>query len=119
MYLERTTVSRTFTTRDVIEAMERNGYRKANGAFVQFKENSQEVYAACAIGQALLNLGVKPENVEEAAAYLPGALTSSVYDLNDQQKWELKRIVREVKTWDVYTKPRAFGIPDELFGADV
>lgn len=109
-----TVATRKFTSRDIIDAMERNGYRKANGTFVQFKGDTNEVYAACAIGQALLNLGVNPEDVAEAAEHIPSVL-HDVYQLNDQDKWSLKRIVREIKTWDLYTEPVEVNIPDSLF----
>lgn len=105
---------RTFTTKDLIDAMERNGYRKANGAFVQFKEGTHEIWAACAVGQALLNLGVSPTSVNDVATvYLHGMW--GIYDLNDNQKWPIKRIAKEAKTWDLYTEPQEFSIPDEFF----
>lgn len=110
---------RTFTSKDIIDAMERNGYRRANGAFVQFKGGKfeggiEDVYAACAVGQALLNLGVLPNRVPEAADYLP-AQFHHVYTLNDDEKWALRRIVKEAKTWDIYTDPLTVRMPDDLF----
>lgn len=57
------------TLRELIDAMEKNGWKKARGTFFRnakrhsinsdFVKRDQVVYA-CAIGQAALNLGVTP-----------------------------------------------------------
>lgn len=107
----------TFNTRQFIDAMEKNGYRKANGTFVQYKEGTIEVYAACAVGQALLNLGVMPGYVLEAARKVPSAITDYVYGWNDDEKWPLKKIVKELKAWDIYQdEPIEFEIDDYTLG---
>jgi hypothetical protein len=53
-----------FTIREVLDAMEKNGYPKlTNGHYVKWDKG--QVVAACAIGQAALNLGVKPADLNE------------------------------------------------------
>lgn len=72
-----------FTVRQVLQAVRKNGYKQAfgylvrghKGRFLRENATAEEVGAACAIGQAALNLGVKPSNLQNA-------LTSVVYRAN-------------------------------------
>lgn len=52
------------TDEEFIAAVEKNGYRKIRGRFIQLK-NDGSAGRACAVGQALLNLGVKPYDIQQ------------------------------------------------------
>jgi hypothetical protein len=72
-----------FTVRQVLEAVRKNGYKQAfgylvrgpKGRFLRTNATAEEIGAACAIGQAALNLGVKP-------GALQNALTRFIYRPN-------------------------------------
>jgi len=49
------------TLLEIAEAMQKNGYKKGKRSYVQGAGDKIE---ACAIGQAALNLGVDPHNLE-------------------------------------------------------
>lgn len=51
------------TDEEFIAAIEKNGYKKVQGTFITFKKDGS-VRQACAVGQALLNLGVEPKAVK-------------------------------------------------------
>lgn len=63
-----------FTVRQVLQAVRKNGYKQAfgylvrgpKGRFLRENATAEEVGAACAIGQAALNLGVKPASLQNA-----------------------------------------------------
>lgn len=106
--------TRKITYKELIDAIEQNGYRRSNGHFIQFKEGTKEVYAACAVGQGLLNLGVKPEHVDQAANFLYGL--SDIYTLNDSKKYDVKRIAKEAKQRDAYIDDSySYFIPESYF----
>lgn len=65
---------------DFIAALEKNGYRKANGKYITFKRDGS-IYAACAVGQALLNLGVESNDI----------LINGPYDIDWQQHSETNK----------------------------
>lgn len=59
---------------DIIEAMEKNGYKKVRGEFIVWSKNNldsfgmyenEPVVGACAIGQAALNLEMLPVHVAD------------------------------------------------------
>lgn len=89
----------TITFRDFVEAMKKNGYRQAIGAYYRYSDKG-EVYSACAYGQAALNLGVAADvlnaNVSEkfSTTGIPDIL-----DLNDNRGWEVQAIANALETW--------------------
>lgn len=56
--------TKTVTLGAIAEAMRRNGYRKAQHAYIQEEEGGE--IRACAIGQAALGLGVQSADLERA-----------------------------------------------------
>lgn len=52
-----------------IAALEKNGYRRANGSYITFSKDGS-VYSACAVGQALLNLGADPKKIASVGSYI-------------------------------------------------
>lgn len=94
------TKTREFTYRQIIDAMERNGYRKASGSWVTFKDSDREkgeVYSACAMGQALLNLGVRPKDVVAASYSIGIGLKHAVIGQNDSQHLPIKQIAQNIR----------------------
>ena len=56
--------TKTFKVSEVIEAVRKNGYEQITGSLI--KASGAKFIGACAMGQAALNLGVNPWNLEEA-----------------------------------------------------
>jgi hypothetical protein len=94
------------TSEEIVRAIRKNGYRKANGAFIRIKSSAQnkysnaqlnnfasgydlpdeeDVYAACAMGQAALNLGIPPMD-------LHFQYSERVFRLNDVSRLSLAEI---------------------------
>jgi hypothetical protein len=106
------------TPEDILDAMERNGYRKANGTFIQIKKefkgeytegelrdlagglmlpkSPDHVYAACAMGQAGLNLGVPPARLD-LNHYETDVSSSTVFHMNDSKGLPVKTIAKKLK----------------------
>lgn len=83
-----------YTIRQLLEAIRLNGYRKANGSFITTrKRNRKEIYAACAIGQGALNLGIT------TGAFIQllnraGIRQETIYTLNDVEKLSIRQVVK-------------------------
>lgn len=108
---------RQFNTRDFIEAMKQNGYRKAHGNWIQYKGSKEEngVYAACAGGQAFLNLGVKPKWIHDAVPALPTYFSLSFTIPNDQSRKSVTQIASELENDVWYKEPREFSLDEKFF----
>lgn len=108
-----TVAKRKFNTRQFIDAMKKNGYRKSHGHWVQFMGSKPEngVYAACAGGQALLNLGVAPADVETAHYYLPAGFQGEFIGKNDNTKSSVTQIAEGLMSTSWYTDPIDFELP--------
>lgn len=92
---------REITIREYIAAIRKNGYRKANGKMFTYKatknnEPPTEIYAACAMGQAQINLGIfNPRTLGQLSYDSTPAgefLTQRVVTLNDRFKLKLPQI---------------------------
>lgn len=100
---------RTLTVNDILNAMEKNGYRKAKKVFISFRSSAppmskvaydyndvlpdtENVYAACAFGQAALNLGIPHRKFFNA---FPNAHV--IVELNDYTSKSIKQIVKEYR----------------------
>jgi hypothetical protein len=60
---------KTVTLSEILDAMEKNGYTKYQGEFVIYEDvvdTEPQIKAACAVGQAALNLGVHPSSLYKA-----------------------------------------------------
>lgn len=111
-------MARKFNTRQFIDAMKKNGYRKAHGSWIQFKESNPKngVYAACAGGQAFLNLGVNPLKVRENVWYtLPYGFTVRFTLPNDETSKSVTEIATNLENTSWYLDPKEFEIPDDFF----
>jgi len=104
---------------EFLAALEKNGYRRANGVFIQIKKevqkkytrseldqlgsgymlpkDNEDVYAACALGQASINLGIPAQEIALKHIY-----KSDIYALNDTSKYSIKRIAKELRKRVVY-----------------
>ena len=96
------------TVGDILEAMEKNGYKvNRDGEFFNYSEDGS--VAACAMGQAAINLGVDADGLfsffnrikDENGAYIyinnsypPG---SWVADTNDNTKQSPKTIAKKLR----------------------
>jgi hypothetical protein len=57
---------RTFTIRELVEAIEKNGYKQAFASYwnrAYLDDGTIEIGSACAIGQAALNLGISADKL--------------------------------------------------------
>lgn len=85
-----------FTILEVLDAMEKNGYQKAIGAWV--KRDYDKIISACAFGQAGLNLNVNPNNLAASVGRVSPKLQRDVINLNDKTVTEVPEIARQMKT---------------------
>lgn len=99
-----------FTLREILQAIEDNGLPQAMGAFWKNNTSSYdweteeefEVYAACAIGQGALNLGVDYNDLSIKLGSFQrvkrgSLLNKSIMTRNDGSKWSVPRIGRHFK----------------------
>lgn len=100
---------------DVLDAMEKDGYKKATGTFfrnrkranIDWDARSNVVYA-CAIGQAALNLNIDPNTLQLA---LGPKLGPEIVSLNDESSRTVRSIARLLKKqWDQDIQERSLGI---------
>lgn len=99
------------TTTEIIRAIRKNGYRKTKGLFIRLKvsaknkytanelyeiklgarlpKDKDDVYAACAMGQAALNLDIAPN-------YLHFHSASEVFKMNDDWGYSLEQIADQL-----------------------
>lgn len=102
------------TLNDVLDAMEKNGYKKIKGEFIEYKEEissdypfpqlTDKVIGACAIGQAALNLNKDPYDVDGiVSGYLtnigPGAFAiwQAIMVDNDRSNKRIRTIARTAR----------------------
>jgi hypothetical protein len=89
---------------DVIEAIRRNGYEQTFGYYYILKDgtriknmevlpNKRDVKAACAMGQAALNLGISPFII----AHVVDGILGEVVNLNDNIKLSLDEIADKLE----------------------
>lgn len=90
------------TVGDIIDAMERNGFRQARGAWVVLNQDGS-VRRACAMGQAAINLGIdyegmgkKLNDVTRPNIYVEG-LSNIIMELNDEIGLSCKAIAEKVR----------------------
>lgn len=86
----------------VARAIRKNGYKQAIGTFVE--EKNGKVVAACALGQAALNLHCDPHNLVYALDRIKSAdgigLGQTIINWNDTNKWTLAYIAERIeKDW--------------------
>jgi len=98
------------TVADILDAMERNGYKKVKNEFIEYERTYDErnfvkitdkVLGACAIGQAALNLKLDPHTLDMTVArYLdeigPGArmVWNGIILDNDHSNKQIPAIAR-------------------------
>jgi len=90
------------TFRDFIEAMRKNGYQKTIGTYVRY-DGWGKVYSACAYGQAALNLGVDPAELNEAISrgFMDGRKDGfpDILSLNDNLNVSVPNIAERLQEW--------------------
>ncbi len=93
-FLMRTSV------RVLANAIRADGYEQAFGSFVK-KDFSGKPFAACALGQAALNLKVDPQRLSSALGQFQSvdgsSLSEYVISLNDSAKWSLDTIADRIE----------------------
>lgn len=88
------------TVRDVVEAIEKNGYQQISGMYVG---NLNGQLAGCAIGQAAINLGVDADSLSDALSYVErkrkdlNPLDAYIIWLNDKRGKSTKEIAAAVR----------------------
>lgn len=88
------------TVREVIDAIEKNGYPQGFGRLIRFNENS-ELEGACAIGQAAINLGVDEMVLYRELSYLihkKFSVKAMIVSLNDTERYPLPAIATTLRT---------------------
>lgn len=116
----------TVTKRKFIEAMELNGYNQFQGGFWKTDDPLSplrgNIVGACAVGQALLNLGVGFKVFDDPTSF------SKIYAMNDQENRTIKQIVRYLKkewknsmddTIEFYTSDEDYHVFDNYQGVKV
>ena len=110
--------------KDIIDAIEKNGYKKSKGNYIQMKDGSTPfaylpedltaVVSACAMGQAALNLGITPNELiktlykepefqvkkyhtcaTKMSSYL--SLPAFIMHLNDEHSYMVASIGKQVR----------------------
>lgn len=94
---------RTVTVADIIDAMERNGYKQIQGAFIKY-DVKNDTYVGCAIGQAAINLGSHWDDISYELGRIGRDWSSNrpylrdfIVNLNDMEGMSIPRIVQEVR----------------------
>lgn len=82
------------TVADIIDAMERNGYKMARENWVVMNKAETKVLRACALGQAAVNLGIDWKSL---ALELPHTLKFFIIDLNDSKRLSCEEIAARVR----------------------
>lgn len=99
-------MTKEVTVADFLDAMEKNGYEQAFGSFFPDKPAGTSVTAdysgpACAIGQAMLNLGAKQifsiDFREGAKSTAFNALTAFIISANDVEKLPVPEVARKAR----------------------
>lgn len=99
--------TRSVTIQEVVEAIDAAGYPQGFYHAIEWSHPTEEfegtIVNACAIGQAALNLGVDPEFFEmylyevKARKNSTLSLRDFIVDLNDEKKFDLPKIAKEVE----------------------
>jgi hypothetical protein len=94
-----------FTIRELADAIEKNGLPHAHGAFFKDEDNEDisieymaKITSACALGQAAINLGVKPLLWRDASDYTQVFSFHDVVELNEEAKDSLAEIANYIRT---------------------
>jgi hypothetical protein len=100
--------TRSVTIQEVVEAIAAAGYPQGFYHAIEWSHPTEEyegtIVNACAIGQAALNLGVDPQFFESNLFEIRLRKNSStslrefIVDLNDEKKYDLPRISKEIET---------------------
>jgi hypothetical protein len=88
-----------FTVSEFIKALRMNGYEQARQAYVVTDRTHRTITSACAIGQAALNLGVNPGQLD---TFLPSELGTRIVNQNDNLGWSLEKIAEHLKEYEWY-----------------
>lgn len=78
------------TLEEFIAAIEKNGWEKIQGAYVN--RSSDGVLRACAFGQAAMNLGVNYASLDLAVSAVSGPLRDMIIELNDTSDLSVREI---------------------------
>jgi hypothetical protein len=80
------------TVSDVIEAMRKNGFEQNfDGNYFRYN-NEEKIIAACAYGQAAINLGCSPESLQNAFGSM---VYIEIVQLNDASRLSVQAIADE------------------------
>ena len=92
------------TVEEVLDAMEKNGYRQAYGRYFEYSDHDVDkpVIAACAMGQAAINLGVRAESLDNFLSKFivdSWSMNSYIVEQNDVHHLSPKAIAGLIRTW--------------------
>jgi hypothetical protein len=85
---------RIITLGQALDAIEKNGYPQAFGAY------HDQHGAYCAVGQGAKNLGISPSYLASGLNKIQlktGCLDHKIFDLNDKSQWTPQRIGKHYK----------------------
>lgn len=97
--------SRKITFKDLAEALKKNGFEQLYGQYIRFDFDSK-VIAGCAYGQAGVNLGVSPQelnNLVDEYCYnrQSSEFSIDIINLNDEKHVEVSEIGEKVEAWAI------------------
>ena len=97
------------TLADVLDAMERNGYTKIQSEYIEYdysmegdsNDFTQKVFGACAIGQAALNLEIRPSLLDRQVSKSLDSTGMKIWhrvpELNDTTNWKVSTIAKRTR----------------------
>jgi len=82
------------TGQDIVDAIRKNGYRQAHDGQWIVYDDDMRVIKACAMGQAVLNLGL---DLDDFKFHMSPAISSFIMDQNDTRKRSCKTIAKLIE----------------------
>jgi hypothetical protein len=89
---------KTYTVKDVTNAIRKNGLPKIKGQWLSYEENSPwRPIGGCALGQASLNLNVPANHLQIKLSTIVPELVNDIVELNDRTDKTLPQIADEIE----------------------
>ena len=89
--------TKTVTFREIFDAMERNGFTQAHDdTWIEYKGDGITIKKACAMGQAVINLGVNIVDFQYELVKFP-EIRMNIITLNDSYKKNCAMIAKTMR----------------------